>query len=195
MAPGEPVGIDEAVGKALRALREQAGLTAKDLSTGADISAAMISRIENGQVSPSLSTLESLAATLDVPIVSLLRETATATADMTHVKAGKGLVSKRFAGGHSHDFVSLGFHRRPGLEFEAHLISVDRKDDDTPPLYNGHGCVFVYVLEGEASYVYGNEEIILSEGDSLSLDAELRYGLKKVRSPTLRFLSVQAKSR
>jgi len=33
----------------------------------------MISRIENGQVSPSLATLEALAAALNVPVVSLIR--------------------------------------------------------------------------------------------------------------------------
>lgn len=186
-------GIDEAVGKALRELREQSGATARDLAAKSGVSAAMISRIENGQVSPSLTTLEALAGALAVPIVSLLRETGTSTADYTHVKRGRGLASTRIAGKHIHDFVALGFHRRPGLEFEALLITLDRKDNDRPPLYNGHGCLFVYVIEGEAVYLYGDREIHLQEGDSLSLDAELRYGIKEVLTPRLRYLSVQAK--
>ncbi|MEX3010002.1 helix-turn-helix domain-containing protein [Hoeflea sp. TYP-13] len=188
-------GVDEAVGKALRALREANNLTARDLSSRANVSAAMISRIENGQVSPSLSTLESLAQALEVPIVSLLRETGTATADITHVKAGQGLVSTRVAGKHSHDFTALGFHRRPGLEFEALMITLDRRDDSRPPIYNGHGCLFIYALEGEAIYLYGDREIHLHEGDSLSLDAELRYGIKEVLTPVFRYLSVQASGR
>ncbi len=192
--PYKAVGIDEAVGKALRDLREQSSKTARDLATASGVSAAMISRIESGQVSPSLSTLEALAGALEVPIVALLRETGTATADITHVKHGRGLVSTRFAGKHSHDFTALGFKRRSGLEFEALLITLDRNDDAAPPLYNGHGCLFVYVLEGEAIYSYGNQEIHLEPGDSLSLDAELRYGIKEVLSPRLRYLSVQAKA-
>jgi transcriptional regulator with XRE-family HTH domain len=188
-------GVDEAVGRALRALREANNLTARDLAARSGISAAMVSRIENGQVSPSLSTLEALARALEVPIVSLLRETGTATADITHVRAGKGLVSTRVAGKHTHDFTVLGFHRRPGLEFEALMVTLDRRDDASPPIYNGHGCLFVYVLEGEATYIYGDREIRLREGDSLSLDAELRYGIKEVITPLFRFLSVQASGR
>lgn len=191
--PISQCGIDEAVGKALRELREQSGQTARDLAAKSGVSAAMVSRIENGQVSPSLTTLEALAAALQVPIVSLLRETGTSTADITHVKNGKGLISTRIAGKHTHNFVALGFHRRPGLEFEALLITLEAKDDGRPPLYNGHGCLFVYVIEGEAIYLYGDREIHLETGDSLSLDAELRYGIKEVLSPRLRYLSVQAK--
>ena len=188
-------GVDDAVGRALRALREANGLTARDLATRSEISAAMVSRIENGQVSPSLSTLQALARALEVPMVSLLRETGTATADITQVRAGKGLVSTRVAGKHSHDFTALGFHRRPGLEFEALMITLDRRDDTRPPIYNGHGCLFIYALEGEAIYLYGDREIHLREGDSLSLDAELRYGIKEVVTPTFRYLSVQASGR
>ncbi|MEM6463224.1 MAG: XRE family transcriptional regulator [Pseudomonadota bacterium] len=188
-------GVDEAVGRALKALRDANSLTARDLAARSQVSAAMISRIESGQVSPSLSTLQALARGLEVPMVSLLRETGNATADITHVKAGRGLVSTRIAGKHSHDFVALGFHRRPGLEFEALMITLDRRDDARPPIYNGHGCLFVYALEGEALYLYGDREMLLREGDSLSLDAELRYGIKEVLTPTFRFLSVQASSR
>lgn len=193
--PISEMGVDQAVGRALRALREANNLTARDLSFRSNVSAAMISRIENGQVSPSLSTLEALARALEVPIVSLLRETATATADITHVRAGKGLVSTRVAGKHSHDFTALGFHHRSGLEFEALMVTLDRRDDSRPPIYNGHGCLFVYALQGEAIYQYGDREIQLREGDSLSLDAELRYGIKEVVTPLFRYLSVQASGR
>jgi mannose-6-phosphate isomerase-like protein (cupin superfamily) len=51
------------------------------------------------------------------------------------------------------------------------------------------------VLEGEALYRYGRQEVHLREGDSICLDAELRYGIQKVLTPRLRFLSVQAERR
>lgn len=186
-------GIDKAVGQALRDLREQSRRTARELSVASGVSAAMISRIENGQVSPSLSTLGALADALNVPIVSLLRETGKAAADITHVKNGQGLISTRISGGHQHEFTVLGHHSRPGLEFETLLITLNRRDDVRPPLYNGHGCLFVYVLEGKAAYVYGGREIRLGAGDSLSLDAELCYGVKEVLTPQFRYLSVQAR--
>ena len=98
-------------------------------------------------------------------------------------------------GQHIHDFVMLGFHRRRDLQFESLLVTIERNENTSPPTYTGHGCVFVYVLEGEAIYRYGQQEVQLGEGDSLCLDAELRYGIQEVLSPRLRFLSVQAERR
>lgn len=197
---GEPVrrgglDINVPVGRTIRELRELKRITARDLGQRAGVSPAMISRVESGQVSPSLSILEMLAAALEVPMVSFFRDTGSAVSDFTHVKRGQGLKSTRLMGQHVHEFVMLGFHRRRDLQFESLLVTIERNDSTSPPTYTGHGCVFVYVLEGEAIYRYGQQEVHLSEGDSLCLDAELRYGIQKVLSPRLRFLSVQAEPR
>ncbi|MCA3622926.1 MAG: helix-turn-helix transcriptional regulator [Methylobacterium sp.] len=191
------VGLDinMAVGRTIRELRDLKRMTARDLGLRAGVSPAMISRVESGQVSPSLSVLEMLAAALEVPMVSLFRDTGSAVADFTHVKKGQGLKSTRLMGQHIHDFVMLGFHRRRDLQFESLLVTIERNEKTSPPTYTGHGCVFVYVLEGEAIYRYGQQEVKLGEGDSLCLDAELRYGIQEVLSPRLRFLSVQAERR
>lgn len=194
---GQPDGadLDRAVGRALKELRDFNAFTARDLAARSGVSAAMISRIENGQVSPSLSTLQALARALDVPVVSLFRETATSTADITHVKRGKGLKSMRLAGPHEHEFTALGFHRRPNLRFESILVRLERRPDIRPPIYTGHGCLFLYILEGEAIYQYGGRDIRLEAGDSLSFDAEVGHGFKEVLSDEVTFLSVQSESR
>jgi transcriptional regulator with XRE-family HTH domain len=191
--PGQT--ISSAVGRAIRDLRDHGTMTARDLAQRSGVSAAMISRIESGQVSPSLSTLEQLAAALGVPVVSLFRETGSSVSDFTVVRKGEGLKSTRLTGRHAHAFTVLGFHRRLDLQFESVLVTVERNEHAQPPTYTGHGCVFIYVLEGTAIYRYGQQEMLLTEGDSISLDAELRYGIQKVLSPRLRFLSVQAERR
>jgi transcriptional regulator with XRE-family HTH domain len=193
--PRAGLSLNAAVGRTIREMRDLRRMTARDLGLRAGVSAAMISRVESGQVSPSLSVLEMLATALDVPMVSLFRDTGSSVADFTHVKRGQGLKSTRLMGSHVHDFVMLGFHRRLDLQFESLLVTVERNEDTAPPTYTGHGCVFIYVLEGEAIYRYGRQEVKLGEGDSLCLDAELRYGIQKVLSPRLRFLSVQAERR
>ncbi|MGL4438032.1 MAG: helix-turn-helix domain-containing protein [Bosea sp. (in: a-proteobacteria)] len=194
-SPRAGLNINAAVGRTIRELRDLKRMTARDLGQRAGVSPAMISRVESGQVSPSLSILELLAAVLEVPMVSLFRDTGSAVADFTHVKKGQGLKSTRLMGQHVHDFVMLGFHRRLDLQFESLLVTIARNEGTSPPTYTGHGCVFIYVLEGEAIYRYGQQEVLLGEGDSLCLDAELRYGIQKVLSPRLRFLSVQAERR
>jgi transcriptional regulator with XRE-family HTH domain len=187
--------ITSAVGRAIRDLRDQAAMTARDLAARSGVSAAMISRIESGQVSPSLVTLEQLAAALQVPVVSLFRETGSAVSDFTVVRRGAGLKSTRLMGAHVHEFTVLGFHRRLDLQFESILVTVERNEKARPPSYTGHGCVFVYMIDGSAIYRYGGEEMRLDAGDSISLDAELGYGVREVLSPRIRFLSVQAERR
>ena len=194
-APPPATPITTAVGRAIRELRRQAGLTARDLAARAGISAAMISRIENGQVSPSLTTLEQLAAALKAPVVSLFREAGAAVCDYTLVRKGAGLKSTRLLGAHEHVFDVLGFHRRLDMQFECILVTIERRTEARPPTYTGHGCVFVYMLEGSAIYRYGEQELRLEEGDSISLDAEMRYGFQEVLTKRIRFLSIQAERR
>ncbi|MEX0343700.1 MAG: helix-turn-helix domain-containing protein [Rhizobiaceae bacterium] len=186
--------VDTAIGSALRDLRESHSLTARQLAAQSGVSAAMISRIENGQASPSISSLSALARALDVPLVSLFRETASDHADFTHVVANEGLRSTRIVGGHSHEFVNLAFHTRRDLQFEARMVTLVRQSA-SPPTYIGHGVVFIYAVKGEAVYGYGQREIVLKAGDSLSIDAELNHGFQKVISPEFTFLTVQAERR
>jgi transcriptional regulator with XRE-family HTH domain len=186
--------VDAAIGTTLRDIRESNNLTARHLAAESGVSAAMISRIENGQASPSISTLSALAGALNVPLVSLFRETASDHADFTHVVANQGLKSTRIVGGHSHEFINLAFHTRRDLQFEARMVTLVRQNA-SPPTYIGHGVVFIYVVDGEAVYGYGQREILLKTGDSLSIDAELSHGFKRVVTPEFTFLTVQAERR
>ncbi|WP_107498165.1 helix-turn-helix transcriptional regulator [Thalassobius sp. I31.1] len=190
----EDNSIDVAIGAALRQLRQGMGWSASELATKAGISAAMVSRIENGQVSPSISSLCALSAALDVPLVSLFRETANSHADYTLVRAGEGVVSTRISQGHSHEFVNLAVHSRRDLQFEARRVTLTRQEAQ-PPTYVGHGVVYLHVLEGSAIYRYGGEDFTLSPGDSLSVDAELNHGFVEVLTEAFTFLSVQAERR
>ena len=186
--------IDHAIGTTLSGLRKSRGMTARQLAANSEVSAAMISRIESGQVSPSISTLNALSSALDVPLISLFRETASAHADFTHVKQGEGLKSTRVIDEHSHDFINLAFHTRRDMQFEARMVTLVRQSAK-PPRYVGHGVVFVYAIEGEAVYQYGKQEITLNAGDSLSLDAELSHGFVEIVTPEFVFLTVQAERR
>ena len=185
---------DLAIGIALRSLREEQGMSARNLALASGVSASMVSRIESGQVSPSISTLNALSRTLNVPLVSLFRETTSDHTDFTHVKRGEGLRSTRIVDDHTHEYVDLSFHIRRDLQFEARLVTLHRQEA-RPPIYVGHGVVFIYVLEGEAVYRYGEREMTMKAGDSLSLDSELSHGFRRVVSETFVFLTVQAERR
>ncbi|HMA36194.1 MAG TPA: helix-turn-helix domain-containing protein [Chloroflexia bacterium] len=61
------------LGPHLRAARTRRGLTIAELAAAAGLSKGFVSQVENDKTSPSLDTLERLAAALDLAVVDLLR--------------------------------------------------------------------------------------------------------------------------
>ncbi|WP_298854092.1 helix-turn-helix domain-containing protein [uncultured Ruegeria sp.] len=190
---GDPPGrqIDRAIGASLKELRQSRKQSARRLAKQSGISAAMVSRIENGLVSPSIDTLAALAEALEVPIISLFREARTDHTDYTLVRHGEGLRSTRISAGHSHEYVNLALHSRKDLRFQARRVILLR-DGGPPPTYVGHGVVFVQAIEGEAVYRYGEARFKLAAGDTISVDAELNHGFEEVLTSEFVFLTVQA---
>jgi transcriptional regulator with XRE-family HTH domain len=74
----------------VRQLRRKQDLSVADLSAAAGLSTGMLSKIENGQISPSLTSVHSLAQALNVPI-SALFALAEDRQDCAYVAAGQGV--------------------------------------------------------------------------------------------------------
>jgi transcriptional regulator with XRE-family HTH domain len=71
-APPEPSrSLEKALGLQVRLLRREQELSLNELAAAAGISVGMMSKIENGQISPSLSTIRALAEALNTPFTSL----------------------------------------------------------------------------------------------------------------------------
>jgi transcriptional regulator with XRE-family HTH domain len=56
------------IGEKLRQAREGRNLSLRELAARADVSASLLSQIENGHSNPSVRTLYNLAATLELPV-------------------------------------------------------------------------------------------------------------------------------
>ena len=188
----EKSGIDVLVGQALHRLRTERGFTVSGLARGADVSPAMISRIEKGQVSPSLATLSALAETMDVPVMALLAQTED-TADVHHVRAGQGLPSRRVTANHAHDYQLLGKHSAPAGSFQAARIKIEQNAAGVLPIYQHGGFVFIQFESGQAVYRCGNERFHVTAGDTLTFDAKLPHGFAEIISPTIEFTTVNSR--
>ena len=190
--PPAKVDLSVTVGLAVKRQREIAHISLRKLAELSGISSAMISRIENGQVSPSLTTLEALANALSLSVITFFADSVR-TADVTHVKAGQGLPTTRCFADHQHEFQILGRHRKDPLAFEAASVTIERRKDDTYPKYLNRGFVFLTVTSGECSYQCGDRDYNMALGDSLSFDAELLHGVKEVLTKSVTFTTISAK--
>ena len=74
-APTEPRTLERSLGARIRSMRREHDLSVLDLASASNISAGMLSKIENGQISPSLSTLQALASALTVSLSMLFAAT------------------------------------------------------------------------------------------------------------------------
>src|SRR5579862_8827639 len=71
-SPSEPFAYDDKLelGQRIRSLRLASGLTLEAVATAAGVSRSLISQVERGRSSPSISTLRRIAAALRVPVAS-----------------------------------------------------------------------------------------------------------------------------
>ena len=65
--------LEVAIGREIRALRKQLDITVAELAESCGLSLGMLSKIENGLTSPSLTSLQALSFSLGVPISHIIR--------------------------------------------------------------------------------------------------------------------------
>lgn len=185
--------LEAAVGAQLKATRQGMGVTLTDLARTASVSVGMLSKIENGQTSPSLGTLQSLATALNVPIATFFAK-FDEKREATFVKAGNGLAIERRGSSKGHLYQLLGHSLRSATQVEPYLITLD-ETSDAYPIFQHPGVEFIYLLEGEVSYRHGEETYELKPGDSLFFDAEALHGPMELRKLPAVYLSIIVKPR
>lgn len=191
--PHEPVDepdIETAIGRNVRLLRQQLGLTVGETAARVGISKAMMSKIENAQTSCSLSTLALLAKGFDVPVTSLFRG-ADVERPAAFVKAGTGAHIVRTGSKEGHDYRLLGSLRGEHKRLECLQVTLSAKSQ-TYPMFQHPGTEFIYLLEGAMDYRHSRSVYRLEPGDSLQFDGEGAHGPVDLIAVPIRFLSVIA---
>ena len=186
--PERGTRLEDAIGRQVRVYRTQLGMTIANLARQSHLSPGMLSKIENGQTSPSLTTLQSLAGALNVPVTALFRKYEQ-DREASFVKAGKGLVIDRRGTRAGHQYHLLGHSvgdRTPRVE--PYLIVIS-EPSDVFPLFQHEGVEFIYILEGEMVYRHGSRVYEMSRGDSLYFDADAPHGPEELNQLPIRFLS------
>ena len=182
--------LELAIGHEVRAQRKRQRLTVNDLSEKTGISAGMLSKIENGVTSPSLTTLQSLTKALGVPLVSFFAGYDEPRGVM-HVKAGEGAEVQRSGTRAGHQYNLLGHigSNNSGVVVEPYLITLTA-DSDVFPAFQHEGIETIYMLDGVVEYRHGDKLFRLEPGDSLFFDADAVHGPEGLVTLPIRYLSV-----
>ena len=182
--------LEVAIGRTVRAIRQKHAITVADLAAATGLSAGMLSKIENGNTSPSLTTLQALAHALSVPLTSFFRwyeETRIAV----HTKAGEGVELEREGTRANHHYTLLGHigANTSGVIVEPYLITLTEESDVFPTFQHG-GIETIYMLEGAVEYRHGDQIFPLRPGDTLFFNADAPHGPEELEVLPIRFLSV-----
>lgn len=180
--------LEASIGVQVKKLRAGLDMTIGDLAKVSGLSSGMVSKIENGQTSASLATLQALANALNTPIATFFR-TFDEKRDATYVKKGEGLTIERRGSRAGHVYQLLGHSVRSEVRIEPYLITLEQ-DADSYPVFQHPGHEFIYMLKGDVTYRHADQTYRLRPGDSLFFDAEAIHGPEELNKLPAVYLSI-----
>ena len=160
------------IGRRLRALRAERGLTILELAGKAGVSSGHISQIERGVSNPSISTLQKLRSALGVTLWSFLEKDAVeAPQESRYVRRRDN--RPRIVVGTNHLTKEL-LSPRPTNELRFMILTVPPGAESGDAL-SGPGDKGGYVLSGRVELTIGEEVIVLDEGDSFQFSSTIPH--------------------
>lgn len=162
------------LGEKLKKLRLEKKMTLQDVANSTGYSKALISRIENDSVSPSVSSLLKISAALQIKLNELFA--AIEGSKMSVVKKGSRACGPAYHGVSTESLCQIPGERKMDAvikTFDSGAASEEVKAD-------GAGEEWWYVLKGKLSVSVNDRTAQLNEGDSVYLASE---GIRKWHNP------------
>jgi transcriptional regulator with XRE-family HTH domain len=157
------------VGQRLRELRNERGLSIRALAERSGLNVNTFSLIENGKTSPSVSTLQQIAASLEVPITAFF-ETNAPKNSIAYITASQR-PHATFAHGTLAD-LGAGLTNRA---VEPFLVTLEPNTGSGPQPIVHTGFEFVFCLQGRLTYMIDAVAYVLNPGDSLLFESHLPH--------------------
>jgi XRE family transcriptional regulator, regulator of sulfur utilization len=183
--PLDPVVI----GARVKALREASSLSLRDLAARSGVSAPMLSQVERGETSPTLTVAARIASGLELRLSQLLR--LDESSSVTIVRAAgrqRGGSRKR---GHSFEVLTSS---QPGqrAELSRHMLAPGGATGapDDPPMHEPGSRETALVEQGSVALVCDGQRHELREGDCVTFDADLPHHFENPNTTDAAFLAV-----
>jgi len=185
------------IGKKIKELRLKEGLTLKQVAKETGFSPALISQIENNNISPPIATLAKLASFFNVRIGYFFEDEAV-PAKYTVCRKNEGrridrVISKS---GKRHGYIYQALASDyPDKRMEPFLITLEPNTLDEESMYSHEGEEFVMVVKGNIVVLIEKEKISLSEGDSIYFDSSSKHRVLNPYGQEAKILAVILENR
>lgn len=186
-----PAADTIAVGPRVRALREGMGLSLRDLTGRSGVSAPMLSQVERGETSPTLSVASRIASGLELSLSQLLR--LDEGDGVAIVRAGERRSGGTPERGHAYEVLTPPI---PGqrAELSLHTLAPGAATGgpDDPPMHEPGSRETAVVTGGRLRLVCDGAAHELREGDAVTFDSDLPHHFENPGRGSARFLAVVA---
>lgn len=170
------------LGIRIRHARRVAGLTLTQVAQKAQCSESLVSKIENGQATPSLAMLHRIAVALATNIATLTSGEAPSEGPVLRQNERPVIV----AGGISLERIVLP--KRGGmLQANIHIVQPGAGSDG-PIVHVGEEVG--YVLEGTLELALGDERYLIHAGDAFTFASQVPHGYRNAGDTVARILWV-----
>lgn len=163
---------DVMVGRRIRALRLESGLSLADLAARAGISIGALSQIERGMSSLRVKVIWPLAAALNVEPSVLISEGNDASSDIYCVR----VANRRDLPVHS-EGIRKQLLSPPGAALTGMTVEVE-PNGGTAEAYAHSGHEFGFVMSGVAELVVDSTKYLLRQGDSFAFKSTLLHSFR-----------------
>lgn len=185
MADPSKEDLAQSIGRTIRRLRQERGLTLKQFGERTELSGPFLSQLENGRAMPSVVTLHRVATSLGTTAQALLAGDDPEAISV--VRSGEGRAFEVGEGGAVVRFLFRGSHRmevtltvaEPGFNQQEYMEHV--------------GDDMIFVLDGQIEVeVAGLRTDVLGPGDAMGYPSTLPHRWRVTGDQPARFLMVSA---
>src|SRR6476646_3492994 len=177
------------IGPRVRALREAMDLSLRDLAERSGVSAPMLSQVERGETSPTLAVAEKIAAGLELTLSQLIR--LDEAEHVVVVREGQRRTRRRR--GHIVEELTPPL---PGqrADVSEHTLAPGAATGgpDDPPMHEPGSRETTVVIEGTADLFIDGQRHELTQGDSVTFDADLPHHFENNGEADARLIAVVA---
>jgi XRE family transcriptional regulator, regulator of sulfur utilization len=174
MATADVLAQPVLIGPRVRALREAMDLSLRDLADRSGVSAPMLSQVERGETSPTLSVAARIAGGLDLRLSQLLR--LEEAGSVTIVRAAERRRGGSARGGHRVEVLTAPL---PGqrAELSRHVLAPGSRTGlaGDPPMHEPGSREIALVEDGAVVLEVDGERHDLAAGDCVTFDADLPH--------------------
>ncbi|MBO9472306.1 helix-turn-helix transcriptional regulator [Shimia sp. R10_1] len=167
------------LGQRVRELRKARNWTLEQAANQAGLARSTLSKIENGQMSPTYDAVKKLAVGLEISVPQLFTapQKDQITGRMSVVKFGEG--AQQVTTTYEHELLAEGLRKKAMLPYRARVRA--RSMDEFDGWVRHDGEEFLYVLTGVITlYTEYYEPVEMRRGDSAYYDGAMGHNVVSV---------------